>query len=63
MSRCLRAGGAGWGGRRQRIFDGCGRRDMVQGSAAAQIELRDYCSGKEVNIIVAQVCVHISGGA
>lgn len=36
---------------------------MVPGSAAAQTELRDYCSGKGVIIIVAQVCVQISGGA
>ena len=48
---------------RQRLLDGGGRRDTVQGSAAAQTELHDYCSGKGVLIIVAQVCVQISGGA
>lgn len=48
---------------RQRLLDGCGRRDTVQGSAAAQTELRDYCSGKGALNIVAQVCVQVSGGA
>lgn len=46
---------------RQRLLDGGGRRDTVQGSAEAQTELRDYCSGKGVLNIVAQVCVQISG--
>ena len=48
---------------RQRLLDGCGRRDMVPGSAAARTELRDYCSGKGVINIVAQVCMQISSGA
>ena len=48
---------------RQRFLDGCGRRDMVPGSAVARTELRDYCSGKGVINIVAQVCMQISGGA